>query len=170
MAAMALFDDYLRVVEQLLRELTPEHPRYADLFTLQGRLNENIQNTNLHGDTPELRADRSRILGELNKIALEATGQSFNELATSTRRIHLNRITQQYSPAIQSRNPAPSPHTPLMSHNENDEEGQITNLGSPAWQGVGAIATIIFGILGIAVAIIIALIEFDIIDIHSLTP
>ena len=165
---MSLFDDYLNAIEQLLRQLTLQHPRCTDLLTLQGRLKDNIEDANRHGDTPELKAIRSKILSELNKLALETLNISFNDIVSNSRGILLNRAVMRNGIATQSNNfaqPLPTKHvTPVGESNENP----ITDLSHPAWQGVGAIATIVFGVITLIVTIVVALIQFKIIDINSL--
>ncbi len=77
---MDTFDAYGRGIQELLNRLGKEHPRYADALVLQTRLTENIGQSRKFGDTQERRSDRAQIVDALNRLALEAVGQSFNEL------------------------------------------------------------------------------------------
>ncbi len=47
---------------------------------LEARLRENLSNEALYGATETTRADRARIVGELNRLAASRTGQDFNSM------------------------------------------------------------------------------------------
>jgi uncharacterized protein YjbI with pentapeptide repeats len=74
------FDSYETGLGELLDRLGPEHPRYAEALTYEGRLRENVAQVRRHGDTETLRAERSRALARLNELALAELAVSFNEL------------------------------------------------------------------------------------------
>jgi formylglycine-generating enzyme required for sulfatase activity len=63
-----------------LERLGQDHPRYTEALTLEAQLRENVGVARLDGDTEIRRADRSRILRELNRLALETVRISFNTL------------------------------------------------------------------------------------------
>lgn len=70
--------DYYRIgIRRLLEAIGPDHPSYADLLTLQQRLEENLNDTERFGQSPSLQVDRARILDSCNKLSLSATGHSF---------------------------------------------------------------------------------------------
>lgn len=51
--------------------------------TLAERLQENLRDEGLYGTSEVIRVERARIFHELNRLALQHTGKSFNELADS---------------------------------------------------------------------------------------
>lgn len=55
------------------------------LSVLESRLLENMKAERLYGSTETVRAERARIVAELNRLALDHVGQSFNELCRGTR-------------------------------------------------------------------------------------
>ncbi len=70
--------DYYRMgIRRLLEEVGPNHPSYADLLTLQQRLEENLEDTERFGADPSLQANRARILDSCNRLSLSVTGRSF---------------------------------------------------------------------------------------------
>jgi hypothetical protein len=50
------------------------------LSVLESRLLDNLKDERLYGSTETIRAERARIVGELNRLALDQVGQSFNAL------------------------------------------------------------------------------------------
>ncbi len=44
-----------------------------------------MKDERLYGSTETIRAERARIVGELNRLALDRVGQSFNDLCGSAR-------------------------------------------------------------------------------------
>ena len=75
-----IFSIYERGLEDLLSRLGKGHPRYAEALTLESRLRENIAQARRYGDTETRRAERAQIVDQLNALALEHLGLSFNEL------------------------------------------------------------------------------------------
>ncbi len=67
-------------IEALLAGLQKDDPRYAEISSLQAQLNDNVAKSGLYGDTEVLRADRNRILHELNRLSLEVLGQPLSQL------------------------------------------------------------------------------------------
>jgi hypothetical protein len=55
---------------------------YSNTPVYHQRLSENIKRSQLYGDTDELKAERCRIINELNKLAMCTVGTSFEELST----------------------------------------------------------------------------------------
>jgi hypothetical protein len=74
------YTSYEIALAELLRRLGPRHDRYAEALTYQQRLSENIDESRRYGDTEGTRAQRARIIGELNGMALDELGMAFNEL------------------------------------------------------------------------------------------
>lgn len=62
-------------IEALLASLPKNDPRYPEISSLQAQLNDNVAKSGLYGDTEAQRADRNRILHELNRLSLEVLGQ-----------------------------------------------------------------------------------------------
>lgn len=77
---MDIFDAYEKSLPLLLERLGKDHPRYAEALTLQARLLENIEQVRRYGDTETRRAERTQIEDALDRLALEAVGESFNGL------------------------------------------------------------------------------------------
>lgn len=55
------------------------------LSVLESRLLENIKDERLYGSTETIRAERARIVAELNRLALDHVGRSFNKLCGGAR-------------------------------------------------------------------------------------
>lgn len=64
----------------LRNQLGVDHPQRLELHTLEARLVQNLNDERAYGSSDNLRADRARILGALNKLALDTLHRSFNEL------------------------------------------------------------------------------------------
>jgi len=75
-----VFTPYETGLTHLLRRLGQDHPRYAEALTLQSRLLENIAQARRYGDTETRRAERAQIVEQLNTLALDALGTTFNDL------------------------------------------------------------------------------------------
>jgi len=74
------FTPYETGLARFQEHLEQDHPRYAEALTLEAQLRENVGQARLDGDTEIRRADRARILRELNRLALETVRVSFNRL------------------------------------------------------------------------------------------
>jgi len=75
-----VFDSYTTGLTRLLERLGQDHPQYTEALTLEAQLRENVSLARSEGDSETRRADRNRILRELNRLALQASQVSFNEL------------------------------------------------------------------------------------------
>jgi len=78
------FTPYEIGLTRLLETLGKNHPRYVEALTLQARLLENLAQTRRYGDTETHRAGRAQMVEALNRLALEETRGSFNELCGFT--------------------------------------------------------------------------------------
>jgi formylglycine-generating enzyme required for sulfatase activity len=76
---MDIFTPYERGLEELLKRLGKDHPRYAEVLILQSRLLENIALARCYGDTETRRAERAQILDILNSVSMDSLHVSFNE-------------------------------------------------------------------------------------------
>jgi hypothetical protein len=74
------FTSYKTGLTEMLERLGKTHPRYTEAMTLQSRLQENINQTQLYGDTETRRAERARIVDALNHLALSTVEMSLSEL------------------------------------------------------------------------------------------
>lgn len=74
------YSAYEAALDELLRRLGPLHERYAEALSYQQRLAENIDASRRYGDTESTRAERARIIGSLNGLALDELGLAFNGL------------------------------------------------------------------------------------------
>ena len=54
-----VYSPYEAGLRQLLDQLGPDHPRYADALTYEQRLTENINQSRLSGDTETRRSERT---------------------------------------------------------------------------------------------------------------
>jgi len=75
-----LFARYERGLARLFDRLGVGHPLAGEALVYQQRLQENIDSARRYSDTQELRAERSQMVEQLNRLAKEAIGSSFNEL------------------------------------------------------------------------------------------
>jgi len=71
---------YSHGLRQLLEKLGQDNPSYTEAWILQQRLLENLARARLYGDTDTTRAERTQILGRLDRLALEAVGDRFSAL------------------------------------------------------------------------------------------
>lgn len=81
--AFTLYEKGLREFQQRLGK---QHERLLDFLNYEHQLRANIQRTRDDGETPILSADRNRIVRQLNALALETVGPSFNEMCGLGRR------------------------------------------------------------------------------------
>jgi pentapeptide repeat protein len=76
--------DYRRGLATLKARLQASQPeRIGDFTVLEARLLENLENEQLFGTNETIRAERARALFELNRLAPETIGFSFNDLCLS---------------------------------------------------------------------------------------
>jgi energy-coupling factor transporter ATP-binding protein EcfA2 len=75
------FTPYEAGLRELLEQLAPDHPRYAEALVYQQRLSENIALARRYGDQEARRAERAEIVDRLNALALVTLERSFNALA-----------------------------------------------------------------------------------------
>jgi photosystem II stability/assembly factor-like uncharacterized protein len=78
------FTSYETGLKRLLERLGSDHPRYTDALSLEAQLRENINLARSDSDSENRRADRNRILRQLNALTIETVGVSFNELCKET--------------------------------------------------------------------------------------
>jgi len=74
------FCTYVSTTRKLLNDIGQDHPCYSYARDYQRRLENNIEQVRLRGDTDALRAERCRIINELNKLAVREWRTSFAEL------------------------------------------------------------------------------------------
>lgn len=74
------FTMYERGLERLLGRLSVSDLGYGAVLTYEQRLLENIRVARLYGDTDVNRSARAAIIGQLNGVAVDAVGVSFNAL------------------------------------------------------------------------------------------
>lgn len=88
-------------VQRLLEHLGKDNLRYVDVLTLQDELRENRKNVEILGESENLRNDWARIRKSLNLIAVEATGQGFDELCPLPNVVQVapGRILEAISPS-----------------------------------------------------------------------
>lgn len=72
-------DPFVRY-EHGLQELEKHIGQHDDLLLYQQQLRENMADARRFGDTADKRSERARIVSQLNRLALDAIGVSFNEL------------------------------------------------------------------------------------------
>ncbi len=74
------FTPYERGLREFQRQLGERHERLLDFLNYDHQLLMNIRQAREDGDTPTLSAERNRIVRQLNTLALETVGVSFNEI------------------------------------------------------------------------------------------
>jgi len=75
-----IFTSYETGLTQLLERLGQDHARYAEALVYQQRLQDNIDQARLYGDTPACSAERAQVVDNLNRLALKTVEVSFNEI------------------------------------------------------------------------------------------
>jgi len=78
----SIYSAYKLGLRQLINRLGKDHPHYAEVLVYQQRLAENLASRQQYGDSEENRAARSQVIEQLNLLALDALGLSFNDLCT----------------------------------------------------------------------------------------
>jgi hypothetical protein len=162
MDAPTLYDTGLN---RLLERLGKEHPRYADVLTLQSRLLENISQTQRYGDTETRRAERAQMVHVLNQLAEEAVGVSFNELCrpqephASIRHIQDTGITV----GLQEASPSPDPDLSDQQRRLNQRVGDpgrdkpdkgLSRTPVPWWRSRKVWVPIVVALIGLAGVIV----------------
>jgi len=71
---------YEVAMHKLLERLGRNHSRYSEALVYERRLHENIAATRRYKNTSEREAARLEVIDQLNSLALETIGVSFNEL------------------------------------------------------------------------------------------
>ena len=79
-----IYTPYESGLKKLLELVNQGNSDYSSLTVYEQRLMENIGRSRLYGDTQAQQAARSEIIHQLNRIALNVLGTSFNDLCTST--------------------------------------------------------------------------------------
>ncbi|RLC77818.1 MAG: hypothetical protein DRJ03_26220 [Chloroflexi bacterium] len=72
--------NYERGLEVLKAQLEQTN-RYNEFNVLEARLLENLSDERLYGPSQQSRSDRARIIDQLNRLALDVLGISFNDLS-----------------------------------------------------------------------------------------
>jgi len=125
-----VFTQYEAGLARLLDRVGTDHSRYADVLVYQQRLQENIAQARLYGDSDVLKHQRAQIIDALNQLAIEVMRTSFNKLCESPGEdTLLGEVEQQPEPVLSSTARLPK---------------QVCEaLRDPVWQGVGAIIAIV---------------------------
>lgn len=80
---MSTLDKYTKYEEGLARLskiIDKKHPKVEDFSLFELRLKENIEDARLNGDNDNSKSERSRVLKQLTRLALEYAHCSFNDL------------------------------------------------------------------------------------------
>ncbi len=85
-----VFTKYEKGLDRLLSLIDYTSTSYSSILIYQQRLTENIENARLHGDTENLRAERSVIITQLNLMSTSETGITFNDLCNPSKRLNNN--------------------------------------------------------------------------------
>lgn len=75
-----ILSHYEQGITSFLSRLDKESAQYLEGLVYEQRLRENIFNTRQYGDTETLRHERTKIISELNELALATIGIEFNQL------------------------------------------------------------------------------------------
>lgn len=76
--------DLYSAYEQGLEKLAEQVGQNLEMLTYEQQLRENIGQTRRHGDNGERVSRRSEIIEQLNRLAIQKAGQSFNDLCQIT--------------------------------------------------------------------------------------
>ncbi|MCI0559797.1 MAG: NB-ARC domain-containing protein, partial [Nitrososphaera sp.] len=91
--------DYKRGLTELKARIRAEYPaRLVEFSTLEARLLENLSSEQQFGTNETARSDRAKMVAELNRLAFDTVGLSFNDLCirTSPRFAHIPMPPQPY--------------------------------------------------------------------------
>jgi restriction endonuclease len=72
--------DYNAALDRLRLQVEGTN-RLLEFLSLESRLRGNLEDEELYGSTKDRRSERDQIIGDLNKLALDLLGISFNDLA-----------------------------------------------------------------------------------------
>jgi len=72
-----IYNLYRSGIARLLSKAEREEDAYRKLLVYQHRLSENFDHLDKYGETPNLKAERSRVFDQLNLLALEIVGMPF---------------------------------------------------------------------------------------------
>jgi len=75
-----IYSHYETGLYQLRNRVKQDHPRYSEFLVYQQRLIENIERSRLYGDIESCRAERSEVIGRLNKVSLSVLNMPFIEI------------------------------------------------------------------------------------------
>jgi len=75
-----IYSSYEAGLDRLLSQMRRDHPGYSEALTYQQRLIENIARSRQYGDTEIYQSNRAEIIAQLNRIALQELGMSFDEV------------------------------------------------------------------------------------------
>lgn len=78
-----LYSYYEDCLDIFLKRLDQASDVFSFGLVLEQRLRENVKRARRYGDTPESRAERSEVMDQLNRVALENMGISFLEVGVS---------------------------------------------------------------------------------------
>ncbi|MDZ7959120.1 MAG: SUMF1/EgtB/PvdO family nonheme iron enzyme [Aulosira sp. DedQUE10] len=97
--SLTKFISYQHGINKLLDLLGKQHPSYLNATTFQHRLQENINYVERYGDNENYRSTRHEILYQIDKLALENTGNNFAELCQMTP-IQIGESSPRYQEAV----------------------------------------------------------------------
>lgn len=89
---------YQKGLKLMRQYIDPAHPRYDEYLSHENSLNEIIKERDLFGDTDVLRNRRGRVIQQLNHLARDLLGTSFNDLNESTTLVINRRLYLDHAP------------------------------------------------------------------------
>ena len=91
-----VYSCYIAGLQEFRNRVKQSHPRYLDILTYDQRLRENIDDSQLYGDTQERKADRSQIIRRLNELSLSVLHTPFMDLC----RLNTSTMGREPSPEV----------------------------------------------------------------------
>jgi len=103
---------------QILKAQLERTNRYDEFNVLEARLQENLHDGRVYGPSEQNRSDRARIIDQLNRLALDVLGASFNDLSLGhifpgmhvsagtlslVRELHVDLTPAEVEPPVQPR-------------------------------------------------------------------
>ncbi|MCD4738516.1 MAG: hypothetical protein K8R89_04580 [Anaerolineae bacterium] len=86
----------------LLEQLGRDHQHYTDALVYQQRLVENLAEKRRYGDTETRRAGRAEIIAQLNTLAQETLGTTFNDLCSEEKMVDISPSEHRPSETTQT--------------------------------------------------------------------
>lgn len=92
-----IYTAYKNGLHRLIEQINRNDPAYSEALTHKHKLFENVADMRLNGDNERLRYERSKILNQLNRLALSVVNQPFLDWCQPDDLIDENKHTEKTS-------------------------------------------------------------------------